>query len=121
MTREEYESYFEELQERGYKLAGNPLYGHPYFYKVIKYRKDKYGDNRAVCQLLFYFYKTQGLRPNEFFYSIEPHVDVSRNTDERLIFNICYPERSIGECELLAIEFMEWIDMNIEVPQEDEN
>lgn len=119
MTKQEYEAYFEELKEQGYKLAGNPLYGHP-FYKVIEYRKDKYGDNRAVCQLLFYIYETQGLRPNESFYSIEPHVDVSRNTDERLIFNICHPKRSIDECERIAKEFMEWVDNNIKVPQEDD-
>ena len=120
MTEQEYEAYIEELQERGYFLAGNPLYGHPYYYKVIEYRKDKYGDNRAVCQLLFYLCEIQRLRPNEFFYSIEPHVDVSRNIDERLIFNICHPKRSIDECERIAKEFMEWVDMNIKAPQEDD-
>ena len=29
MTKEEYENYIEELQERGYKLAGNPFMDTP--------------------------------------------------------------------------------------------
>lgn len=121
MTKQDYESYIEELQERGYNFVGNCYGNRSYFYKAIEYRKDKYGDNRAVCQLIFYLYETQGLSPNEFFYSIEPHVDVSRNTNERLIFNICHPKRSIDQCELLAIEFMKFVDNNIKAPQEDEN
>lgn len=120
MTKKEYEAYIKELKERGYKLVDNRYGNRLYYYKVIEYREDKYGDNRAVCQLIFYLYETQGLRPNEFFYSIEPHVDVSRNIDERLIFNICHPKRSIDECERIAIEFMEWVDSNIKEPHEDD-
>lgn len=122
MTKQEYEAYIEELQERGYKFVSSLGFcdTRPYYYKVIEHRKDKYGDNRAICQLIFYLYKTQGLRPDEFFYKIEPHVDVSRNTDEWLIFDICYPKRSIDECERIAIEFMKWIDNNIKVPDYDD-
>ena len=119
MTRQEYNEYIEALKDHGYKFCGS-WYNKPYYYKAIEFRDDGEGDNRAVCQLLFYLYETQGLRPNEFFYSIEPHVDVSRNIDERLIFNICHPKRSIDECERIAIEFMEWVDMNIKAPQEDD-
>ena len=115
MTKQEYENYFQALKERGYKLAGNPLYGHPYYYKVIEYRKDKDGDNRAVCQLLFYLCEIQRLSPNEFFYSIEPHVDVSRNIDERLIFNVCHPKRSIEDYERIAKEFMKFVDVCVDI------
>ena len=117
MTKQEYEAYIEELKERGYKFVDSRYGNQPYYYKAIEYREDKYGDNRAVCQLLFYLYEMEVF--DRIHYSIEPQVDVSRNIDERLIFNICHPKRSIDECELLAIEFMEWIDMNIKVPQED--
>lgn len=119
MTKEEYENYIQALKGRGYKFVGNRYYYKYYCYKAIEYRDDEDGNSRAVCQLLFYLYATQGLRPNEFFYSIEPHVDVSRNIDERLIFDICHPKRSIDECERIAIEFMKFVDMNIKVPQED--
>ena len=120
MTKKEYEAYIKELKEHGYKFVCNDNNYKIYCYKVIEYRKDRYGDNRAVCQLLFYLYETQGLSLNEFFYSIEPHVDVSRNIDERLIFDICHPKRSIDECERIAIEFMKFVDKNIKVPQEDD-
>lgn len=114
MTKQEYEEYIKELQERGYRL-----YTPQYYCKAIEYREDKYGDRRAVCQLIFYLYKTQGLRIDECFYSIEPNVDISRNINERLIFNICHPKRSIDECERIAREFMQFVDKNIK-EQEDE-
>lgn len=115
MTKQEYEAYIEELQERGYKFVGSCYGNRSYFYKAIEYRKDKYGDNRAIFQLLFYLYKVE--MPDGTYYSIDPHVDVSRNIDERLIFDICHPKRSIDECERIAIEFMKFVDKNIKAPQ----
>ena len=29
-------------------------------------------------------------------------------------------KQSVRECERIAIEFMEWVDMNIKAPQEDD-
>ena len=111
MTKEEYEADIEELQERGYRFAGSRYGDRPYYYKAIEYRKDKDGDNRAICQLLFHLYKTDMYRIT--YYSIDPQVDVSRNTDERLIFDICHPKRSIDECEHIAKKFIDFVDKNI--------
>lgn len=119
MTREEYEAYIEELKERGYKFCGNDNNYKIYYYKVIEYRKNEDGDSRAVCQLLFYPYELKDNCSGYVYYFVEPLVTISRNIEERLDFNVCHPKRSIDECELIAIEFMEFVDMNIKVPQED--
>ena len=114
MTKNEYDAYIQALKDHGYKFCGS-WYNKPYCYKVIKYRKDKDGDNRAVCQLLFYLYELKDNRFGKTYYSIEPVVMVSRNIEERLDFNVCHPKRSIEECERIAKEFMRWVDMNINI------
>ena len=113
MTAQEYNAYIEELQERGYKSVGSRFGTIEYYYKAIEYREDKYGDNRAVCQLLFYLYEVE--MSDRTDYSIEPTVDVSRNIDERLIFIICHPKRSIDECERIAKEFMKFVDVYVDI------
>ena len=114
MTKQEYNDYIEALKSRGYKLGGI-WYNNPFYSKVIEYRKDEYGDSRAVCQLLFYLYETEDNRRGEVYHSIEPIVMVSRNIEERLDFNVCHAKRSIEDCERIAKEFMRWVDVNINI------
>ena len=114
MTKKEYNNYKEELKERGYQFVGSRYEERCYYYKVIEYRKDKYGDKRAVCQLLFHQYEAEDIHD----YSIEPTVLISRDIDERLDFKISYPQRSIEECERIAEEFMKFVDVNINIINE---
>ena len=111
MTKKEYNNYKEELKERGYKFVGSCYEERCYYYKVIEYRKDKYGDKRAVCQLLFHQYEAEDIQ----YYSLEPTVLISRDDDERLDYKISYPQRSIEECERIAEEFMRWVDVYIDI------
>ena len=112
MTKQEYEDYIEVLKRRGYNFCGS-RYDNPYYYKVIEYRKDEYGDSRAVCQLLFYLYETEDNRRDEVYHSIEPVVMVSRNIEELLDLTISHPKRGIEECERIAKEFMIFVDNQI--------
>ena len=115
MTKQEYENYIEALKGRGYEFVCNDNNYKIYCYKVIKYRKDKDDDSRAVCQLVFNLYETEDNRFGKTYYSIEPVVMVSRNIEERLDFIISHPKRSIDECECIAEEFMRWVDVNINI------
>ena len=118
MTKQEYEDYIEAFKRRGYKFYIS-MYDNPCYYKVIEYRKDEYGDSRAVCQLLFYLYETEDNRRGEMYHSIEPVVMVSRNIEERLDLTISHQKLSIEECERIAKEFMKWVDVYVDVYWED--
>lgn len=115
MTKEEYKNYIEALKGRGYNFVCNDNNYKMYCYKVIEYRKNEDGDNRAVCQLLFYLYELEDNRSGYVYYYVEPLVTISRNIEERLEFNICHPKRSIEQCELLAKEFLRWVDVNVDI------
>ena len=114
MTKQEYENYIQALKEHDYKFCGS-WYDKPYYYKVIEYRDDEYGDRRAVCQLLFYLFEQEDNCSGNVYYSIESVVMVSRNIEERLDFSVCHPKRSIEECERIAKEFMRWVDVYIDI------
>ena len=113
MTKQEYKNYIEALKERGYTFDSSRYEERCYYYKVIEYRKDKYGDKRAVCQLLFHQYESEDIH----YYSIEPTVLISRDDDERLDLKISCPQRSIEECERIAKEFMRWVDVYIDIEE----
>ena len=114
MTKQEYNDYIEALKARGYKLGGS-WYNNPYYSKVIEYRDDEDGNRRAVCQLTFNLCETKDERSGYVYYSIEPIVTVSRNTDELLNFGISKPKRSIEECEYLTKEFLRWADVYVDI------
>ena len=117
MTKQEYENYIEALERQRYQFVGSSQ--NRGYCKIIKYREDGDGDYWVVCQLVFNIYKME-FSSGDAYYSIVPVVVVTRNDDERLDFTIGSPERSVEECERIAIEFMEWVDMNIKAPQEDD-
>ena len=112
MTKQEYENYIEALKARGYKLGGI-WYNKPYYRKVIEYREDEDGNRRPVCVIFFNLCETKDERSGYVYYSIEPVVTVSRNTDELLNFGISKRKRSIEEYEHLAKEFLRFVDNNI--------
>ena len=114
MTREEYENYIEALKARGYKIGGS-WYNKPYYSKVIEYREDEDGNRRPVCVIFFNLCETKDERSGYVYYSIEPIVTVSRNTDELLNFGISKPKRSIEEYEHLAEAFLRFVDLNIDI------
>ena len=111
MTKQEYNEYIEALERQDYQFVGTSQ--NRCYCKVIKYRKDEDGDRRAVCKLLFNLCEMKDDRSGYVYYSIEPIVTVSRNTDELLNFGISKPERAIEEYEYLAEEFLRWVDINI--------
>ena len=68
-----------------------------------------------LCVIFFNLCETKDDRSGYVYYSIEPVVTVSRNTDELLNFGISKPKRSIEEYEHLAKEFLRWVNLNIDV------
>lgn len=105
MTKQEYNDYIEALKARGYKFDDS-WYNNSYYSKVIEYREDEDGNRRPVCVIFFNLYETKDERSGYVYYSIEPIVTVSRNTDELLNFGISKPKRNIEEYEYLAEEFL---------------
>lgn len=114
MIKQGYNDYIQALKARGYKLGGI-WNNNPFYSKVIEYREDKNGNRRAVCQLIFKCCETKNERSGYVYYSIEPIVTVSRNTDELLNFGISNTKRSIEEYEHLAKEFLRWVELNIDI------
>lgn len=121
MTKEQFNKSCQELRDKGYKKNfrdGEVLNGKGwnYYYKVIEYREDEYGDNRAINQLLFkiwHFEEFYDRVPAEAMYSLEPVVMFSRSTDERVDLILSHPIFSIDELEEIAIAFGKWADKNI--------
>ena len=122
MTKEQFIQACTDLEQLGYKRnfrkeehpKGNGL---NYFWKVIEWRKDKYGESRAVNQLLFkiwHFEEFKDRFPADSMYSLEPVIAFSRNTSERIDLMVSYPEHSIDELEELASRFGKWADDNIQ-------
>ena len=114
MTKKEYENYIEALKDHGYKSGGS-WYNKPYYRKVIEYREDEDGNRRPVCVIFFNLFEKKDERSGCVYYSIEPIVTVSRNTDELLNFGISNPKRSIEEYEHIAKEFMKFVDIHINI------
>ena len=75
--------------------------GH-YLYKVIEYSDDKYGDTRAINQLILKVWNLEKYAdrvPEESLYSIEPVIMFSRDTDERIDLHFHYPKHTIEYIE----------------------
>lgn len=116
MTKEEFIEKCKELELKGYKktfkydgtLHNN---GIDYLYKVIEYDEDKYGDQRAINQLLFKVWHFEDFRdrvPEESLYSLEPTIMFSRDTDERIDLTLSFPKHTVEYIERKAKQFGEW-------------
>lgn len=121
MTKQEFINTCKELELKGYKknfkydgtINGN---GTHYFYKVIEYADDKYGDTRAINQLIlkvWNFEKYADRVPEESLYSIEPVIMFSRDTDERIDLHLDHPKHSVEYLERKAKQFGEWCKQNM--------
>lgn len=87
-----------------------------YYYKTIDRDYDKYGDSRAINQILFRPWSLWEFRdrvPKDNWLSFEPVIMFSRDCDERIDLHLQYPERSINEIEEIAKKFGEWCKENI--------
>ena len=124
LNKKEFLKVCKELYKRGYrrnfkmKDLYKPNYSglFYYYYKVIDREEDKYGDNRAINQLLFRPWSLWEFRDRlntDNWLSLEPIVSFSREVDERIDLELQFPERSIDELEQIAKDFGEWCKQNI--------
>lgn len=124
MTREEFLKVCKELYKRGYrrnfkmKDLYKPNYSGLFYYyrKVIDREEDKYGDSRAINQLLFRPWSLWEFRDrlhSDNWLSFEPIISFSREVDERIDLQLQFPERNIEELEQIAKDFSEWCKQNI--------
>ena len=125
MTKQEFLRVCKELYRRGYRRnfkmidLYQPNYSavFNYYYKVIDRDDDKYGDKRAINQLLFRpwsLWEFRGRLPDkDEWLSFQPVVMFSRNAGERVDLSLQFPERSIDELEQISKDFGEWCKQNI--------
>lgn len=124
MNKKEFLKVCKELYKRGYrrnfkmKDLYQPNYSglFYYYYKVIDREEDKYGDNRAINQLLFKPWSLWEFRDRlntDNWLSLEPTVSFSREVGERIDLDLQFPERSIDELEQIAKDFGEWCKQNV--------
>lgn len=124
MNKKEFLKAYKELYKRGYrrnfkmKDLYKPNYSglFYYYYKVIDREEDKYGDNRAINQLLFRPWSLWEFRDRlntDNWLSFEPIISFSREVDERIDLELQFPERSIDELEQIAKNFGEWCKQNV--------
>lgn len=124
MNKKEFLKVCKELYKRGYrrnfkmKDLYKPNYSglFYYYYKVIDREEDKYGDRRAINQLLFRPWSLWEFRDrlhSDNWLSLEPIISFSREVDERIDLRLQFPERSIDELEQIAKDFGEWCKQNI--------
>lgn len=125
MNKKEFLKVCKELYKRGYrrnfkmKDLYKPNYSglFYYYYKVIDREEDKYGDSRAINQLLFRPWSLWEFRdrlPNsDNWLSFEPIIMFGRSSNERIDVSLQFPERNIDELEKIAKDFGEWCKQNI--------
>ena len=115
MTKQEYNKYIQSFNERGYKFVEGQCSNEGYYYKVIESRKDIGSDSRVDCLLVFNFYDLADSCDGGVHQSIEPSVMVTSNTGERLDLTISHPKYSIEEYERIVKEFMNFVDIHINI------
>ena len=122
MTKQEFINTCKELELKGYKKNFNydetiNDNGTHHLYKVIEYADDKYGDTRAINQLIlkvWCFEKYADIVPKESMYSIDPVIVISRDADERIDLHLNYPKHSVEYLEEKALQFGEWCKQYME-------
>lgn len=124
LTKQEFLKVCKELYKRGYRrnfkmkdLYRDNYHGNFYwYYKVIDRAEDKYGDSRAINQLLFQPWSLWQFKDRlltDKWLSFEPVISFSRNVDERIDLTLQFPDRGIDELEQIAKDFGEWCKQNI--------
>lgn len=125
MDKKEFLKTCKELYKRGYRrnFKMRDLYNSDHtglfyhYYKVMDRQKDKYGNSRAINQILFRpwsFWEFRDRLPNSNnWISFEPVILFSREVDETIELRLQFPERSIDEIEEIAKKLGEFIKKNI--------
>ena len=125
MDKKEFFKTCKELYKRGYRrnFKMRDLYRSDHtglfyhYYKVIDRQNDKYGNSRAINQILFRpwsFWEFRDRLPNsDNWISFEPVILFSREVDETIELRLQFPERSIDEIEEIAKKLGEFIKKNI--------
>ena len=127
MNKAQFDEFAKELTKNGYKRIDPRTNSrgerietseNPYWRKIIVYRPDRDGDNRAVVIVR---YEEWDLSPYalhiEHRYSYSPSIRISRNTDERYDIDIAAPRPPIQELEEMAVKFFDFFDQNIPAPR----
>lgn len=127
MNKTQFDKFAKELTKNGYKRIDPTTNSrgerietsqNPYWWKIIVYRPDRDGDNRAVVIVR---YEEWDLSPYalhiEHRYSYSPSIRISRNADERYDIDIAAPRPSIQELEDMAVKFFDFFDQNIPAPR----
>ena len=127
MNKTQFDKFAKELTKNGYKRIDPTTNSrgerietsqNPYWWKIIVYRPDRDGDNRAVVIVR---YEEWDLSPYalhiEHRYSYSPSIRISRNADERYDIDIAAPRPSIQELEDMAVKFFDFFDQNIPAPK----
>lgn len=125
MDKREFLKTCKELYKRGYRrnFKMRDLYNSDHtglfyhYYKVMDRQKDKYGNSRAINQILFrpwsYWEFRDRLPNSNNWISFEPVILFSREVDETIELRLQFPERSIDEIEEIAKKLGEFIKKNI--------
>lgn len=132
LTKKEFLKVCKELYKRGYRrnFKMKDLYNGEsgtflWYYKSIDRAEDKYGDSRAINQILFRPWSLYPFRDrlhSDKWLSFEPVISFSREVDERIDLTLQFPDRSIDEIEEIARNFGEWCKENVrKVEDEDYN
>jgi len=117
MTEQGYNEFEKTLYDNGFKKSNGVVHGSDwYFYKAVRRKKDKYGDVRAVSQLLYCIYDVRKYHDKDD-YLLEKIIDVSRNVDERCEFTIM-ADLGISEMEELADKFYDFVCKNVKLEED---
>lgn len=123
MTRQEYDNFCSELQNRGYKKYPSPRYqqGEYAWFKSVgesEFEEDR--SNYQMCFDVFDFSKYADREPHfvDNPFSIEPQILVSRTIDERVDLHLSYTgyeDTDIDDLEALGESFFKWVESNIPI------
>lgn len=122
MTREEYNKFTKELENRGYRQYPPDNNADETWYKAFGKGNNPYDEDRSLYQIAFsiwYFGKYSDRY--EFFkknpYSGHPTIMVSRTIDERVDLELGHVEGNddIERVEKLGESFMSWVNDNIRI------
>lgn len=123
MTREEYNRFAEELQQRGYRKYTSPRFRGEDWAWFKSFGKSDYEEGRSNYQICFDVidfspYADREPRFKKVPYGIEPLVLISRTIDERVDLHLSHikvNDNNIDEIERLAESFYNWVEKEIEV------
>lgn len=123
MTHEEYNRFAEELQQRGYRKYPSPRGSKDDWAWFKSFGESQFEEDRSNYQICFdvfdfspYANREPFLRDNP--YGIEPLVQISRTTDERVDLHLSHikvDDTNIDEIERLAESFYRWVEKEVEV------